>query len=318
MLKWSYLWAALGLYLFSQIGRIFVKSTLRQAPPAVAELLSDDMIRLSVFVPRKYTWAPGQHCFVRIAAVSNFESHPFTIASTPLTSSTTRSFNTLTFLIRRHSGFTKRFHACLTQNTWSGNVHLEGPYGGMGWKPENRYGTIILVAGGNGITTCLSWLLYLSKRIRDDPVTLRHIYVIWLVRHRSQLMWAEREFQEARTIAPREALTFDLYITGAASQASSVHDADNIELTEINELRERERELRLEAGDNTSIRHCERGRPNIGNAIEKAPRAACTFVIGCGPESLKIDLSNAVASMQKRVLRNECAEIGLHTETYDW
>jgi hypothetical protein len=40
--------------------------------------------------------------------------------------------------------------------------------------------------------------------------------------------------------------------------------------------------------------------------------------LGCGPESLKIDLSNAVASSQKRVLSGQLQEIALYTETFGW
>ena len=40
--------------------------------------------------------------------------------------------------------------------------------------------------------------------------------------------------------------------------------------------------------------------------------------IVCGPESLKIDASNACASAQRKVLKGEVEEVALHTETFGW
>ncbi|KZF19808.1 hypothetical protein L228DRAFT_223655 [Xylona heveae TC161] len=42
------------------------------------------------------------------------------------------------------------------------------------------------------------------------------------------------------------------------------------------------------------------------------------MIYGCGPESLKIDLSNATAKAQSRVLRGKADKISLHTETFGW
>ena len=39
---------------------------------------------------------------------------------------------------------------------------------------------------------------------------------------------------------------------------------------------------------------------------------------GCGPESLKIDVSNTCAQLQMRVLQGECESIALHSETFGW
>ena len=39
---------------------------------------------------------------------------------------------------------------------------------------------------------------------------------------------------------------------------------------------------------------------------------------GCGPESLKIDVANASASLQSRVLKGEVAEVALQTESFGW
>jgi hypothetical protein len=43
-----------------------------------------------------------------------------------------------------------------------------------------------------------------------------------------------------------------------------------------------------------------------------------TIILGCGPESLKVDLSNTAAKLQSKVLQHEADEVVLHTETFGW
>jgi hypothetical protein len=65
-----------------------------------------------------------------------------------------------------------------------------------------------------------------------------------------------------------------------------------------------------------SLWSIERGRPNLRKELHALIYAERTMVLGCGPGSMKIDISNAVASAQIKVLRAEVKEIALHTETF--
>ncbi|GME37512.1 putative ferric reductase protein [Neofusicoccum parvum] len=47
-------------------------------------------------------------------------------------------------------------------------------------------------------------------------------------------------------------------------------------------------------------------------------RGGRAFVMGCGPEGLKIELGNAVAGMQARVASGEMERVVLHMETFGW
>jgi hypothetical protein len=60
------------------------------------------------------------------------------------------------------------------------------------------------------------------------------------------------------------------------------------------------------------------GRPHLSELIPSAVGEGRTVIIGCGPEGLKIDLSNAAARLQSRIFRGEAQEISLHTESFDW
>ncbi|KAF8244419.1 hypothetical protein K440DRAFT_609552, partial [Wilcoxina mikolae CBS 423.85] len=43
-----------------------------------------------------------------------------------------------------------------------------------------------------------------------------------------------------------------------------------------------------------------------------------TLVLGCGPESLRVDLANACADAQVRVMKGEMQELAMHLEVFGW
>lgn len=61
-------------------------------------------------------------------------------------------------------------------------------------------------------------------------------------------------------------------------------------------------------------------RPVIANLLPSLMSGTRAFVMGCGPEGFKTELSNAVAKMQtEMVLKSRSMEsIALHTETFGW
>ncbi|KAF9639290.1 putative ferric reductase protein [Lasiodiplodia theobromae] len=61
-------------------------------------------------------------------------------------------------------------------------------------------------------------------------------------------------------------------------------------------------------------------RPVIASLLPSLVSGTRAFVLGCGPEGFKVELSNAVAKMQREmVLKSRSMEsIALHTETFGW
>ncbi|KAF9639832.1 putative ferric reductase protein [Lasiodiplodia theobromae] len=63
------------------------------------------------------------------------------------------------------------------------------------------------------------------------------------------------------------------------------------------------------------------GRPRMASLVPQLvgeAQGARAFVVGCGPEALKVELGNAVAGMQKDVFRGEMEKVVLHMETFGW
>ncbi|KAF2454578.1 ferric reductase like transmembrane component-domain-containing protein [Lineolata rhizophorae] len=59
-------------------------------------------------------------------------------------------------------------------------------------------------------------------------------------------------------------------------------------------------------------------RPDLGRILPGLVSGRRAVVLECGPESMKIDVSNILAALQKRVLSGDMCEIALHSETFGW
>ena len=361
------------------------------------------MTKLQVFVPSTYcTWRPGQHCFLRIPTLSLMDNHPFTIASAPNSSSSSSDgrvkifeekgvdVNTLTFLIRPHSGFTRRLSSYASDANDPDvtlRTFIDGPYGGISRKIENVYNSIILVAGGGGITASIAWLLYLTKCMGEEekrPVAVKQLKLVWVVRKKEHLSWVKEELEVAVKMAPTGAVSLEFHITNhdkiftgderspspiSSQQKYGSSGGEEVPKTVIVDDEEKGKRQADDAIlstttstattdttsspssstsptaaetekkhsfptalPNTNIHNHKGQRPSLQDIItqsiihERVPPTtksrmrsrAC--ILGCGPESMKIDLSNAVARVQKRVWLSdgEVKEVVLETESFGW
>lgn len=254
--QWRYLWATLAVYLFSVFGRIFyktsafsVKGNWFQTFPCAVHRLPADMMKLDVLVPAQYTWRPGQHCFLRFPSIAPLDNHPFTIASIPqrseLGEAKIEDRNTLSFMVRKHSGFTRRLlHYIDSHTDIAPGVIVDGPYGGLPRALENAYDSVILVAGGGGITSSVPWLLHFSKKMKDQqcPVVTQHIRLIWVVKHQANLHWMAEEISRAQADSVPGFLSLDFHVTretanlsGESSLAASPAGATNGHVHALND-----------------------------------------------------------------------------------
>ncbi|KAL4898752.1 metalloreductase [Aspergillus ambiguus] len=180
-------------------------------------------------------WKPGQHVFLTCHSVVPLQSHPFTIASIP-------DDNKMEFLVRAEKGGTRRFfrYASKSHNILgstdaspvqkSRTVFIDGPYGTI--RPLQQFDSVVLIAGGMGITYTLPCLRDIVSRwktecSRDSPTktrlaTTKRLRFVWVVKSRAQLSWCETQLQtvladvEACQLAqpdfPRE-IDLSIYVT---------------------------------------------------------------------------------------------------------
>jgi hypothetical protein len=154
-------------------------------PPgyAYAELVSGMTTRITLVTPHFRKWAPGQHFIIMIPSISRFTSHPFTCASIGDIQAPENSGRALVFFIRAKNGWTKELWSMVVKLISRGQTHppsehppmdatmptrgvllrafVDGPFGSVERARFEDHSTVIIVAGGSGISFGLSLLIYM-------------------------------------------------------------------------------------------------------------------------------------------------------------
>ncbi|KAF2102904.1 hypothetical protein NA57DRAFT_33502 [Rhizodiscina lignyota] len=341
--SWNYLWATMAIWLVNWLGRMFWKSSAFKITdpwfrgcPTTLRSLGGNMVRMDVLVPRNWTWRPGQHVFLRFPSIGIMENHPFTISSIPSMEATDRitekpvstrdDVNVLSFLVRPQLGFTKRLlKKVMSTPDMQASAVVDGPYGTVLRKLENAYEDVILVAGGGGISAILPRALHLANCMSVETLNrvTQRVRVVWMVKHADAVRWALDDLAHAAHVAPSGAVSVEIFVTEEAADDSgvtkSVPTIDQMPSKEIataGTVTPRDSDSD-HVVSHALVKHFE-GRPYLPTLIPSMLGGSRTAIIGCGPESLKIDLSNASAAAQRKVLNGDVVEVMLHTETFDW
>eukprot|EP01125_Pyxidicula_operculata_P012328 TRINITY_DN4046_c0_g1_i1.p1 TRINITY_DN4046_c0_g1~~TRINITY_DN4046_c0_g1_i1.p1 ORF type:complete len:555 (-),score=34.34 TRINITY_DN4046_c0_g1_i1:138-1802(-) len=172
--------------------------------PAVLYIV-DHILRLSSFVPSKivalssetegitlvkvmkknFQFSPGQYCFVCVPKLSLLQWHPFSISSSPANP------EIISFHIKEmgENSWSHRLAqlALFEYNPDQITVLVDGPYGKLQINPEN-YSVVVFIAGGIGVTHCISILSDMLDRPHLYP-KVNKVYFNWVIRHPSQAAW---------------------------------------------------------------------------------------------------------------------------------
>jgi predicted ferric reductase len=223
--SWSYLYATVVIWGLSYFMRLFNlnwlkpwrKSAWLVGDEAAITLMADNCIKVTV--PTQMTWKPGQHVFLRMPGISVFENHPFTISSLcsqDLPSEYGEEYKDCTLVFRPFGGFTRKVLNTAIENgpLKTYRAYLEGPYGGM-QRELAAFETVILFAGGSGITAIVSHLLNLIKRMRDGKAVTQKIEVIWVLKKLEAMDWFREELRICRESAPPDTVNCRFFVTGA-------------------------------------------------------------------------------------------------------
>lgn len=226
--SWHYLYATIGIWALSYFIRMFNLNWMN--PRRMAWLIGDEAAvtlmaenAIKVTIPTQMTWRPGQFVYLRMPGISLFENHPFTIASLcseDFPSDYGDMYRDCTLVFRPFGGFTRRVLDTATEKgpfkTY--RAYLDGPYGGM-QRELAAFDTVILFAGGSGITAIVSQLLNLIKRMRDGKAVTKKVVVIWALKRLEALDWFREELRICREYAPPDSVTCQFYVTAAVRQS---------------------------------------------------------------------------------------------------
>jgi predicted ferric reductase len=226
--SWHYLYCTVAIWALSYFIRMFNLNWMN--PRRMAWLIGDEAAvtlmaenAIKVTIPTQMKWRPGQFVYLRMPGISIFESHPFTIASLcseDFPSDYGEMYRDCTLVFRPFGGFTRRVLDTATEKgpfkTY--RAYLDGPYGGM-QRELAAFDTVILFAGGSGITAIVSQLLNLIKRMRDGKAVTRKVVVVWALKRLEAMDWFREELRICREYAPPDSVTCQFYVTAAVRQS---------------------------------------------------------------------------------------------------
>ena len=247
----------------------------------VVEALPGDACRVTFHTPRAFTPRAGSHVYAYLPRLSWWQSHPFSVAWTnTITNAVTTTGDvekgntikttatTLSLIVSARTGMTKKLHAkakaahdrrlCMTG-------FVEGPYGSL--ETLHSYGSILLFAGGVGITHHLIQIRDLIKAYDNKTISVQKITLIWSIRTQDSLDWVRPWMNEVLCLRGRQdILVIKIFVTKS--------DKDEV----------------LRSGSARVQMH--KGRPNLDKIVQEEfeARVGAMCVSVCGPGALADDV----------------------------
>ncbi|KAI9668683.1 MAG: hypothetical protein M1829_005296 [Trizodia sp. TS-e1964] len=223
--SWNHLFATLAIWISSYLLRfIFYLNWTNPrrfswliGDEAALTLLPENAVKITI--PTQMRWRAGQYVYLRMPGISIFENHPFTIASLcsdDFPSTYGPEYKDMILVFRTFSGFTARARetALAKGPSHTYRAFLDGPYGGM-HRRLDAFDTVVLIAGGSGITAIISHLLELVKRMRDSKAVTQNVHVYWAIKRPEAIDWYREELRICREFAPPGAVHCQFFITAA-------------------------------------------------------------------------------------------------------
>ena len=178
---------------------------------------------------RPWNFSPGQHLYLYIPSIGWWTSHPFSVAwsdteqgitdekGLPITYQDTDSARatSLSLLVRRRNGFTNSLFK-RAEGAPNSSVTLkafaEGPYGNI--HSLDSYGTVVLFAGGVGISHHIPFVRRLVDGYSEGTVAARRVTLVWIIQFPEHLEWIRPWMTSILNMnRRREILRVQLFVT---------------------------------------------------------------------------------------------------------
>ena len=255
----------------------------------LVEALPDNACRVTVTMARPWTFRPGQHAYLYVPGISFWQSHPFTVAWSqeadqpekerlPMDRRDVLSMKktSMSFIVRARTGFTNSLFQKASQYKDGRMVttcFVEGPYGGL--HKMGSYGTVMLFAGGVGITQAVPHVRELVAGYGNGTVAARKVVLVWIIQTPEHLEWIRPWMTEVLAMGGRrEVLRIMLFVSRPRSTKEIHSPSATVQMFP--------------------------GRPNIDTllGIEMENQVGALGVSVCGPGSLSDDVRRAVRNRQ--------------------
>ncbi|KAI0635358.1 iron reductase [Trametes polyzona] len=316
----------------------FSKSSSRL--DASVELLSPHFVRLHLQRPPHFRWTPGQTAFLMMPGVSGFplEAHPFTIASVDARyqlpglsapdaekarttgaegTDTAPYWKDLVFLVNVREGFTRRLAECARRSE-KVKVLVDGPYG---FSPNlDNDDTVILVAGGSGVSFTLSTFLGVLSHVQNGKSKCRKIIFIWSMREASHIEWISKALAEALELAPSNLeISIRLFVTSGNApmlgRGRSWNEDDSMHSSEDTAIGKSQPSSLL----NFSVVQVSQGRPDLPGLLqgEVEVNTGRLSVTVCGSQGVARACRTALRIPVSTVMKGGPSVV-LHVESFGY
>lgn len=259
---------------------------------AVVEALPGNACRVTIDMARPWNFKPGQHAYLYMPSLGLWTSHPFSVAWSQEVENLdpddkiamnrqdilAMQKNNMSFIIRARTGFTDRlYQKALTSpdGRFTASCLAEGPYGGM--HMMHSYGTVMLVAGGVGITHQVPHVRDLVAGYANGTVAVRRLMLVWIIRSPEHLEWIRPWMTSILAMDKRrDVLRIMLFVTRPRSTKEIHSPSATVQMFP--------------------------GRPNIDALmdIELENQVGAMGVSVCGSGDLSDDVRRAVRARQHR------------------
>ena len=270
---------------------------------ATVEALPGNACRVTVDMARPWTFKPGQHSFLYVPGLSWWQSHPFSVAwseeqehfedeKIAMTQQDVLAMQKtkMSFVIRARTGFTSKLFnkadAC-PYKTFSTSCIVEGPYGGH--HNMHSYGTVLLFAGGVGISYQVAHVRDLVAGHAAGTIAARKVVLVWTIQDAAHLEWIRPWMTSILAMdRRREVLRIQLYVSRPRSNREIHSPSASVQMFP--------------------------GRPNIDSIIayEVQNRVGAMGVSVCGSGSFSDDVRAAVRACQ------HAGNIDYAEEAFSW
>jgi predicted ferric reductase len=288
-----YLYAVVALWVFDRLARLIrigYRNIGAGGTKTLVEALPGGACRVTVTMARPWDFKPGQHAYLYMPTVSFWQSHPFTVAWSEESDNhhdeeklpvrrqdiLGAGKTTLSFIIRGRTGFTGALYnraAAKPDGKMVTRCLVEGPYRGS--SRLHSYGTVMLFAGGVGITQAVPHVRDLVAGFNNGTVATRKVVLVWTIQSPEHLEWIRPWMTEVLGMERRrEILRVMLFVSRPRSTKEIHSPSSTVQMFP--------------------------GRPNIDTLLgmEMETQVGTMAVSVCGPGALSDEVRRAVRNRQ--------------------
>ncbi|TVY23636.1 Ferric reductase transmembrane component [Lachnellula hyalina] len=187
----------------TRILKVMYRNVGKGGSQTLVEALPGNASRVTITMARPWTFKPGQHAYLYMPAIGMMTSHPFSIAWSeeaenldPEKLAMNRQDilemqkTQMSFIIRARTGFTSKLYKkaeAAPGGKFYTKCFAEGPYGGM--HMMHSYGSVMMFAGGVGITHQVPHVRDLVAGYANGTVAARKIVLVWIIQSPEHLEW---------------------------------------------------------------------------------------------------------------------------------